>query len=510
MSANVNYVSDVTRQGTIADGVGPNPYEVMSYTPAFLDLDRKAAGGLWPINPFGPSNPLADAVETSTPVRTSRIIAGGTVAWTAWRIERQSLVFQATGGVDHAGLHDVVVAPAALQSQQQVQLPGTAITDNGHLTYTSFSGNVIHHYAGAWFDATTSFGYAGDRKENQNPITTYENLLSSANAGTTGSVVTSSYYDTSVLDRSFYGQEQILTLASRLALTAGVTAENSTLNGDMHRYHPYPHYSASYRIVQPVSAVDEIKVRAAYGLSGALPPVGARYAVLNAPALVGANGIQTTNSGPTVKPEAERETEVGLDVPMFNARAQLSATLYQKQVSDLVLLAGVEPAFGYTTTIINGGAFSDRGIELELEAAPLQLRNGFSWTTTTTFYRNSPMSSEMLFPIPPFSIGSVVPLFGADLLAVGRSATEIVDQNQVGANGLPIQRGDLSPGYVMSFSDALNFRGVRVYGLADWKPRWHSNRRTGSVLRYRSSARGRLRALGPAQSGDHGGSAAIR
>ena len=147
LTGTVNYVGDVTRQGTITDGVLANPYTVMSYTPAFVDLDRESTSGKWTVNPFGPSNPFADEMETSAPAQTHRLIAGGSVAWTPWHTEHQSFQVDVSGGGDRTGLRDVLVAPAVLQSQQGDALPGVAITNTGHLTYTNYAGSLIHHIA---------------------------------------------------------------------------------------------------------------------------------------------------------------------------------------------------------------------------------------------------------------------------------------------------------------------------------------------------------------------------
>ena len=59
-------------------------------------------------------------------------------------------------------------------------------------------------------------------------------------------------------------------------------------------------------------------------------------------------------------------------------------TVYQKRLTNLLLQEGVGPSYGYETEWINGGEFTNQGIELSLQDARSQLRNGFTWVATTT------------------------------------------------------------------------------------------------------------------------------
>ncbi len=79
------------------------------------------------------------------------------------------------------------------------------------------------------------------------------------------------------------------------------------------------------------------------------------------------------------EPEHETEIEMGFDATMLDSRAQFSFTVYQKQVNDLLLQVAPSPSLGYDEDWINGGEFTNQGIELQLTATPLQFKNGFQW-----------------------------------------------------------------------------------------------------------------------------------
>jgi len=465
-SANLYYVHSVARRGiTGNDNIGVSPYDVFSYTPGFVDLRTRRPDGSWPTNPFGPANPFADAAEINTPQETSRFIGGGNINWTPWKTEHQTLQVNLLGGADLTSLADLLYAPPDLQVEQRIPsgLPGTSVSNTARINYFNYQINVVHHYTGlAWLDATSSVGFERDRRDLTNPITVGFNLLSGVNAPTVGTVQNNFFNRTAQRDQSFYVQEQLITLNGHLTVTGGVTAERSTNDGDINKFYYYPHYSASYRLPQFVSFIDDVKLRAAYGQSGNLAPYGARWSPQPPTFIGGQAGIGSNQllGDPHIKPEAEQEAELGFDVTMLRSRAQFTATVYQKRLTSLLLQSGVPPSYGYTFFYVNGGEFTNQGIELSLQMTPVQLRNGFTWVSTTSVYRNYSVVNAL--PTPPFGNGN------GGFFAVGRSVSELVNTAFTGPSGLPVQNGDASPGIVTSLGNELTWKGFRLYGFVDW------------------------------------------
>ncbi len=471
VSANLNYIHDVTRRGiTGNDNIGISPYNVLSTTPQFVSLNHQAANGTWPINPFGSANPFADAEEIATPEALSRFIGGGNVNWDLFKTEHQTLNFTAIGGADVANYTSLLFAPTDLQVEQLIPngLVGTSVTNSASIQYFNYSLNLSHHYTGLSFmDMTTTAGFTRDRRSLTNPVTVGQNLLAGVNSPTVGTVQQNFYQHTQQLDQSFYGQEQLLLLDQRLALTGGVTAERSTNDGNIGRFYAYPRGSASFRIPQIASFVDELKLRFAYGQSGNLPLYGAKYTPFNPSQISGLGGISgNPNHGdPTITPEQETEMETGFDLTFFKSRAQFSATVYQKQLSNLILQASVAPSLGFATQFFNGGQFTNQGIELQLQATPIQTRSGFAWTSNITYSRNYSVVNSL--PTAPGPIGNTFG-FGNAFLAPGRSVSELVNPNILGKDNLPIQVGDFQPTFRMDFEEAISFGPLRASGQMEW------------------------------------------
>jgi TonB-dependent SusC/RagA subfamily outer membrane receptor len=461
-SANLFYGHSVVRRGISGnDNNGSSPYDVFSYTPQFMNLNHQNPDGSWATNYFGPANPYQDAWDIGTPETTQRFIGGGRFDITPYSSEHQSVQINFQGGVDIAHVRDDLFAPSNIQLEQGQALPGVSLTQTSDNQYINYSINLIHHYTGlSWADFTTSAGFVRERRDLVNPETVSQNLLAGVNNPATGTVQTNFYNRTAQRDQSLYAQEQVLTLNDRLSLTAGVTAERTTNDGDIGKFYAYPRYSASYRVPQFVGFLDEIKLRAALGSSGTQPLYGVRYSPLNNTINSGNPGVaaDTVLGDATVKPESETEIEMGFDVTMFKSRAQLSFTMYQKRISNLLLQANVNASRGFGVEWLNGGEFTNQGAEVSLTATPVQLRNGFTWLSTTSFYRNYSVVNAL--PVAPFQAGA--------LIMVGRSVSEQVNTNFTNPNGSPVQIGDALPSFTVEVNQALTYMGFRVAGLLDW------------------------------------------
>ena len=119
----------------------------------------------WPVNPFGPANPFADAVEIID-------AAGGQSIHRRRQLQLDPLEDRApeppaqlVGGADLASFHDLLYAPPTLQVEQHVPtgLPGDLGVQHAQINYINYSINLIHHYTGlSWLDATTSAGFERD------------------------------------------------------------------------------------------------------------------------------------------------------------------------------------------------------------------------------------------------------------------------------------------------------------------------------------------------------------
>ena len=117
--------------------------------------------------------------------QVSRFIGGGTVNWTPWKTEHQSLQVNVVGGADLASRARPALRAADLQVEQRIPTgcPGASVSNTAQINYFNYSINLVHHYTGlSWLDATTSAGFERDRRSNTNPVTVGYNLLAGVDA----------------------------------------------------------------------------------------------------------------------------------------------------------------------------------------------------------------------------------------------------------------------------------------------------------------------------------------
>lgn len=471
-TANLFYAHSTSNRGISGnDNNGISPYDVFSYTPGFMELNHENPDGSWAHNYFGNDNPFANAQGIATPENIQRFVGGGSINWTPYSTEHQSLQLNVLGGADLAQVYDALFAPSNLQFEQAEALPGVSTTQTTVNQYVNYSINLIHHYTGlSWLDATTSAGFVREKRDFTNPETVSQNLLAGVNNPSTGTVQTNFYNRTAARDQSLYAQEQVLTLNSRLSATIGVTAERTTNDGDISKFYAYPHYAASYRIPQFVSFLDEVKLRAAYGQSGTQPNYGVRYTPLQTTVEGGLPGEWLYNRGivgdPNVEPESETEIETGFDATMFKSRAQFTFTVYQKRVTNLLLAANVSPSRGYPSQWVNGGEFTNQGAEVSFSATPVQLRNGFTAVSTISYFRNYSVVNSL--GVPSFDDFFV-------WITPGRSISDVVNPN---VSGVQPQLGDVMPDFTMDFDQELHYGPFSATAVVQWNKSGALNNQT--------------------------------
>jgi TonB-linked SusC/RagA family outer membrane protein len=480
-SANLYYQHSQARRGVTGnDNVGISPYNVFAFTPQFFNLNARNPDGSYVINPYAFANPFADATQIQTPETESRFIGGGSVNWRVFSTTKQSLQFTAQGGADLSDQRDDDFSPPSLQVEQHKPLPGTANINVADATFINYSLNLVHHYAGwSFLDATTSVGMSRDKRTLDNPNLVGQDLPPGNSSPTLGAVQNAFQYRERTYTQSFYGQEQLITLGQRLTLTGGATAQRNSNDGSNGAYYLFPKFSAAYRIPRVAGFLDELKLRGAYGRSGTAPLYGVNYPDVDNYQSFLVDGQHVVEpffntallayvlNDPHIRPETNTEIETGFDATMFNSRAQFSATVYQKRVSDLVLYEGLATSSGWSVAYGNGGQFTNRGIELLFAVTPIQVPRGLTWVSTTTFFRN--YSRVDALPVPAFQTGvNFGGPFGSFYVAPGRSVSEMVNLGLIGKDGLPKQVGDAFPSYVMSFENEFSLGAFHLSGLVDW------------------------------------------
>jgi TonB-linked SusC/RagA family outer membrane protein len=88
-----------------------------------------------------------------------------------------------------------------------------------------------------------------------------------------------------------------------------------------------------------------------------------------------------------LKPERTTSIEFGTDLRFLKGRLGLDFTWYKLNSRDQIIPVAVSPTTGFTSVIINAGEIENKGIEIVLNANPVNNSN-FRWDATLNFSRN--------------------------------------------------------------------------------------------------------------------------
>jgi TonB-linked SusC/RagA family outer membrane protein len=472
LQVNTNVLHTRADRGlTNNDNNGVSYYYVLTGTPSFVDL-RQKPDGTFPANPFYASNPLQTAALVSNKEDVWRFVASDRLQWTPVATTRSDLRLSATGGLDYFIQKNAIFSPPELQFEPQDGLPGTSLLSNSDNLNLNLDGNAVHTWRGTGFTATTSAGIQYARRSLDIDRTTARNLIAGQQNVSAGTAVSVLENRSLIKNLGFFGQEELLLMHERLNLTAGIRADQSSLDADPKKLFYYPKAAASYRIEGHGGFVDEFKLRAAYGQTGNEPLYGQRFTPLNSTlnigGLPGLVVLGTTGSA-DLHPERNKEIEGGFDGQFLKNRLSVEASVYQKNVSDLLLTRNLPPSNGFVQEIFNGGALRVRGVEVAAAVTPMQTRD-VQWLFRTTFAKNHSKITEL--PVEPFQTGGFGVSLGVFQIEKGKSATQIIGNIPNPVDTLPpIQGvvGDANPEFRMSFSNDLTWKTVSLHALVDWQ-----------------------------------------
>lgn len=188
---------------------------------------------------------------------------------------------------------------------------------------------------------------------------------------------------------------------NKYLLMASVRHEGSSRFGSNHKWGSFPAFSVGWNLkreafLENTNAISNLKVRAGYGVTGTEP--GSSYISLNkinfnTNVLIDGQWVQainpTNNANPDLRWERKEEVNIGVDYGFLNGRISGSLDMYRRTTRDLIANFPVPtPPYLYSTITANAASMENKGIEIQVNAVPLQTPS-FRWTTSANFSTNS-------------------------------------------------------------------------------------------------------------------------
>ncbi|HSC39402.1 MAG TPA: SusC/RagA family TonB-linked outer membrane protein [Chitinophagaceae bacterium] len=505
----MNYVYDKTNEKP--DGnTFYSPMNSVTIIGNYYDIQKRDAfGNLQAVGEKGRVNPVSVIEDFKQQQQTSRIITGAGLKLTPIK----NLTVDYHVGIDNYSQDGTTfVPPYAYNVSLAFYGGGTLLdpTQNGYASAGSNNSFLINHDLNATYNlrisdklsSVTQVGYSQQYQrihyslQQGRGLPPYVQTVSGASTAIPGSD------QRTELSISGGFIQQNFKYRNQLFITGALRLDGSSVFGPDQRNQVYSKLSGSY----VVSGTDYwekldvkwwnlLKLRAAYGESGNLTgiPAYGRFNTYQAAAFVGSSSFegQTTYTNPNVKPEKQKELEVGVDLGFLDNRVGLNFNYYHKRVNDLLISRLIAPTNGYSALLDNIGSLENNGFEVVLNLEPVRTKD-FTWNLTAIYNRNKNKALDIGQSLLLFNTngGAPVAIIGGQPIGVfygsffatdasgqqvktaaGIPTTEAGIQNsplvytpQRGANGLPtgtaLQKiiGNPNPKYTATLTSDLAYK----------------------------------------------------
>ncbi len=478
-SLSSNYVrSNSSRSFTGNENEGGLSYGyTLAFTRPWNNLFPDAVGN-YPNNPNYPGNPIFVRDNALNEDSNNRFIQGFKLNTKILNKEADKVKLIFNGGVDYLSNETYVYVPEIHQGQVGNQ---EGFIAEGNNNFTQFNTQLIsvwdHTALGGDLGLTTQAGISYLEQQADFVNSRGANLFGGQTSVDQSVNQAVDQIQSTQKDFGYFAQVEG-NYKDQFIGTLGYRLDKSTLNGDPNEFFGFPKASLAVNIANldfwNVEALNQLKLRAAYGETGSSAAFGSVFTSL-VPSNVGGNGGLSVNTkgDPDIKPETSAEFEVGLDVGILNSRVSLEASYYNRKVSDLILSRNVPLTTGFTTQTTNLADLVNEGLELAVRADVFESEN-FRWNTGVQFYLNRSEVTRLEVPAfaqPGAGFGTGL---GTFFIEEGQPVTQIVGNIDPDGDG-PIpaalqQVGNVEPDFQMAFNNQFTlFKNIDVAFLLQWK-----------------------------------------
>ncbi len=246
---------------------------------------------------------------------------------------------------------------------------------------------------------------------------------------------------------SFYGRVNY-SFASKYLLQAAVRRDGASSFGSNNRWATFPSASIAWRIseegfMKNLGIFDDLKIRAGWGKSGNSSGFdiytsrffynsGARFDYID-PETGETHSYKSINAARNQNNDLKWETttmlNLGLDFAFLNGRINGTIEYYNKTTDDMIWDYAVSTTrfpVGWITA--NVGKMRNRGIELSINAVPVQTRD-FQWSTSLNFSHNDNKIVSISDPSNGYNAG-ILNRYNPSLPGVSNTTTQRIIEGQ--------------------------------------------------------------------------------
>ncbi|SHI32096.1 SusC/RagA family TonB-linked outer membrane protein [Algibacter luteus] len=386
--------------GETANGGGDDVISLMfRFAP---DQPIQDANGVNTINSVGDNvdNPYAIATEGVNETKTDNYRANLYANYDIF----EDLAFKTTFGFSTANGNAGVFRPSTLVVTAGSGVGGRATIENfkrttvlseNYLTYNKEIGKGNLTLLGGYsYQKTSTDRFSAGAQGFTSDSFSFYNLQS----GSTQLIPTSSYSETEI--QSQFGRLNF-DYDDKYLLTATVRRDGASNFAENEKYAIFPSGAIGWKIsneefLKDHDKISNLKLRASYGVTGnqaiaayqSLASFGSVFTPINGTTVINVTPNQVAN--PDLKWESSYQTNIGLDLGLFNNKISLSLDYYNIDTKDLIIEDSSQPQYlGFLTaaSLRNVGEVNNKGFEISLNTRNISNEN-FSWTTDFNWSTN--------------------------------------------------------------------------------------------------------------------------
>ncbi len=422
---------------------------------------RDANGNLQAVGERGRINPVSIIEDIKQQNTTNRVISS-----LGFKLKPiKDLTIDYTMGIDNISpLGTTYIPPYTYNASPDFWGGGLTLdpTQNGYASTGNNQQFLINHEINATLNknitsdliSTTQLGYSLQYEKSNFSVAQGRGLAPFVETVSGASTAIPGLDERSEISISGGYLQQNFKFKNRYFLTAAARVDGSSVFGEKERNQLYMKLSGSYIISDEdfwekaglSNWLNSMKIRAAYGESGNLTGIGAysRFNVYNASPLVGRTSLMSPLqlANENVKPEVQKELEIGTDMSLLKGRLNITFNWYNKKVNDLLISRFIAPSTGYTSLLDNVGTIRNKGIELMLGGSPVKGKN-FDWDIDVIFNKNKNRVEQIpqgliQYNLPAGSV-SLLPGYAAGVFYGFFFATDANGNEIKNAAGIPVQ-----------------------------------------------------------------------
>jgi TonB-linked SusC/RagA family outer membrane protein len=372
----------------------------------FHDLfTRDALGNIKAIGERGRVNPVSIIEDIKQKQETNRIIAGAGLKFRPIK----GLTFDYTLGIDQYSQRGQTFIPPFAYNVSDGFFGGGAGLDPTRNGYASTATNdffqINNELNGTYqfkitdnLGSTTQVGYSVQYEKNNYSMLQGRGLAPFVQTVNGASTVLPGVDGRGELSVSGYYLQQNFKFKNQFFVTGAVRVDGSSVFGEDQRSQVYLKGSGSYVISESPFWEKSMgkwwnlaKIRIAYGESGNLTGIGAydRFNAYSTNSYLSRTALFSSSvlANENVKPERQKELEIGTDLAFIDNRLSLQFNYYIKKVSDLLIDRIIAPTTGFSSLLDNYGSLENKGFEIVLSGSPVRTKD-FNWSATLIYNHN--------------------------------------------------------------------------------------------------------------------------